>query len=1001
MYRVARYVSFTFCFSVQPDDIGRDRPVLRVDDIVAVQYVDYAFGFTMTGLILRKWRQVKRTLWAGLPARLRKGAQTNQRPNEGGSPHERQNEGQTPPSKSTADFLGSSTVAALHRSSPARPVQSLPSGQIVAGRFEILRFLNSGGMGEVYEAWDSDLKERIALKTIRPEIASSPSAIDLFKREVKQARVISHVNVCRVYEAFSHELPSGDRIWFLTMELLEGQTLSEYLRQRGPLPPADALELIDQMVAGLAAAHELGIVHRDFKSSNVMLVAGEHKTRAVVTDFGLSLKVLSELRVGRREAEGTRHYRAPEQERGGPVGSAADQYSLGVVICEMLTGRLPVRPVSGGRVLLPEGRLTPKWEAAICRCLEVRPEERFEKVTDVVSALNPRKQSKSAWISVGGVVLTGMLVVAALIVAGRRGGSRLEKVAQLTPGTDLSRGPSLSRDGKVVAYSSDRVEAGNLDIWVQTLPAGRPIRVTTDPAEEGEANMAPDGSSVVFRSERAGGGIYLAKLLGGGERLLVPDGRSPRLSPDGGSVVYWVGDRDGTVASGRLFVLSLAGGTPMRVASDFLDARFPVWSSDGNFILFTGCRRGDQPMPACSEWWVTSQDGARVQSTGALALLRSEQIQPVDVGGWYRDAILFSGRQGATTSLWELSISETDLRASGKPRQLTSGDARDVVASLADDNTIAFERLTGALHVWRIAQASNPRALVVTKVTQDPAVDLSPNTSHNGRWLAFSRGSGNLRDIWSKDMQSGTESLFLSSALDNLSPVIDDSGDTVAFEERDGYVPSVVAITRGQSPKKLCTGCSNPTGWFDGDRDVLCREGMPSKIKMVDSKTGEVRTVLEAGGTSLDDASWSPENQYLLFTATKDGNRKQVFAVSFPRSAQAVSGEWIPITSDSEFSHRPRWSGDGKTIFYLSTRDGFFCVWGQRFDVSSGRTMSKPFTVMHYHNPRFSPARVAEQSFNISVSGDSVYLNVGETNASIWTGILKRRGFFSFPEKFR
>lgn len=120
----------------------RDRGVLRVDEIVAVQYVDYAFSFTMTGLISRKWRQVKRTLWAGLPARLRKGgAQTKQGPDEGGSPHERQNDGQTPASKSTADFLGSSTVAALHRSSPARPVQSLPSGQIVAGRFEILRFL--------------------------------------------------------------------------------------------------------------------------------------------------------------------------------------------------------------------------------------------------------------------------------------------------------------------------------------------------------------------------------------------------------------------------------------------------------------------------------------------------------------------------------------------------------------------------------------------------------------------------------------------------------------------------------------------------------------------------------------------------------------------------------------------------------------------------------------------------------------------------------------------
>ena len=339
------------------------------------------------------WRHVSRTLWARLAARLRKGTQSDEGTTNGG----RRAEDQSCPAsadKSTADFLGSSTVAEFHRLPAAKPVQSLPCGQIVAGRFEILRFLNRGGMGEVYEAWDSDLEERIALKTIRPEIASSPSATELFKREVRQARAISHVNVCRVHEAFSHELPSGDRIWFLTMELLEGETLSEHLRKHGPLQSAEALEFVEQMVAGLAAAHELGIIHRDFKTSNVMLVnAGEHKTRAVITDFGLSLKILSELRAAHQGGEGTRQYRAPEQERGGDIEFAADQYSLGVVMCEMLTGRLPVKPVSGKKALLPPGRLSPKWEAAIRRCLEFRPEDRFKKVADVAIALNPLRHS--------------------------------------------------------------------------------------------------------------------------------------------------------------------------------------------------------------------------------------------------------------------------------------------------------------------------------------------------------------------------------------------------------------------------------------------------------------------------------------------------------------------------------------------------------------------------------------------------------------------------------
>ena len=386
------------------------------------------------------------------------------------------------------------------------------------------------------------------------------------------------------------------------MELLEGRTLSERLRQQGPFLAKQALELIDQMVAGLAAAHELGIVHRDFKSSNVMLVdVATGRTRAVVTDFGLALNILRE-RHGDLEAsrQGTLQYMAPEQERDGQVGFAADQYALGVVICEMLTGQRPSRPDSEGRVLLPPARLSPRWETVITRCLEFRPEDRFKEVRDVISALRPERASKSAWIAGAGVVLTAMLIGVALMRVGA-GGRRVEGVSQLTPATDLSLHPSLSRDGKFIAYSSDRAEAGNLDIWLQRLP-GLPVRITTDPAEDGEASLAPDGSAVVFRSERNGGGIYITKVPGGGERLLVPGGRDPRFSPDGGSIVYWVGDQDETVASGRLFLLSLADGSSTRLVPDFVDARLPVWSSSGRFVLFTGCRGGDVPIPACSEW---------------------------------------------------------------------------------------------------------------------------------------------------------------------------------------------------------------------------------------------------------------------------------------------------------------------------------------------------------------------------------------------------------------
>jgi eukaryotic-like serine/threonine-protein kinase len=127
---------------------------------------------------------------------------------------------------------------------PASDTPYFSERQVVADRFEILEFLNRGGMGEVYAAMDLELREKVAVKTIRPAIACSPAVIDRFKQEVRQTRRITHPNVCRVYDLFSHKLPSSDPAWFLTMELLEGETLAERIGSYGPFLLERALPLI-------------------------------------------------------------------------------------------------------------------------------------------------------------------------------------------------------------------------------------------------------------------------------------------------------------------------------------------------------------------------------------------------------------------------------------------------------------------------------------------------------------------------------------------------------------------------------------------------------------------------------------------------------------------------------------------------------------------------------------------------------------------------------------
>lgn len=321
---------------------------------------------------------------------------------------------------------------------PASASSLLNPGYLLAERYEIVVLLGSGGMGEVYEAKDKELGGKIALKVVHPQMSFDPATLDRFRREVQLARQVTHPNVCRVFDIGRHQ-QQGREIIFLTMELVRGETLSARLKRDGKIQSHEAFAIATQLCHALGAAHQAGILHRDFKCGNVMLIGSGEKVRAVVTDFGIARWMRSTndstALTSQGAIFGTPAYMSPEQIQGKELTVASDIYSLGLVLYEMVTGVRPFADESPWAEALkrlaensvdPPGRLVPalsrSWSSTILLCLERDPVRRLGAAQQVLDALQskkpPRVSHTGRWrLTVVGLAAVLLLLLAAILRA--------------------------------------------------------------------------------------------------------------------------------------------------------------------------------------------------------------------------------------------------------------------------------------------------------------------------------------------------------------------------------------------------------------------------------------------------------------------------------------------------------------------------------------------------------------------------------------------------------
>ena len=241
-------------------------------------------------------------------------------------------------------------------------------GTVLGQRYRIVHLLGRGGMAEVYRADDLLLAQPVALKFLPPAATANVSALNRFRNEVRIARRVSHPSVCRVYD-----IGEADGLTYLSMEYVDGEDLASLLRRIGKLPQEKALEIARQLCAGVAAAHDKSVIHRDLKPANIML---DGKGQVRITDFGIA-GVAEQIRDAR---SGTPAYMSPEQLAGKEVTARSDIYALGIVLCELLTGKRPPLDVNSAEI-------DPLVERVIQRCLEPDPQMRPGSALAVAAAL--------------------------------------------------------------------------------------------------------------------------------------------------------------------------------------------------------------------------------------------------------------------------------------------------------------------------------------------------------------------------------------------------------------------------------------------------------------------------------------------------------------------------------------------------------------------------------------------------------------------------------------
>jgi eukaryotic-like serine/threonine-protein kinase len=602
-----------------------------------------------------------------------------------------------------------------------------------------------------------------------------------------------------------------------------------------------------------------------------------------------------------------------------------------------------------------------------------------------------------------------IVIAAAVIFFGTVMRSRRPTEGSLTEPkliTSFGAHPTLSRDGKVVAFMSS-LGGGTPHIWVQQTAGGAAVPVTQGSDPDFAPDISPDGTRIVFASGRKGGGIYVTPTLPGEPRVVAaaPGTDCPQFSPSGDRVLYW---RDQ-----KAFTVPVEGGEPIALPANqyFRFDGAPLWAPNGNEILFYGARRNEPNKP--DEWWIAPL------TAGQPRLLRlpgvSENIWPgYAVFVWRRlgddrEQMIYSTANLESWKFWSIGLS-TSGRVDERPKLLASGNGKlGIGGSVSENGKLAFNiwTSTGSIFQIPLADRSPDRGAILQLPLTEGATHFSPSVSRDGKLLAY--GSFNLskpHTILLRDLATGTDHVLDDQQLvKNGNTSISPDGSKVIFERDcknlrfpgfDWPMPcSFIVDATGGRPQPLCSRCT-ARGFSSDGFTVLALKYDENDVNKTRVVALNLRDRTETDLLGLPDRpvfqpflSW--DDRWVVFTKWQPGDfpPSQVMIAAMRQGVAAQKSEWIPVTDGTHEDDKPQFSADGNTVYFTSTRDGYLCIWAQRLDPVTKHPQGPPFAFQHFHNSEGRAAVFDQHNSDLSVARDKLFINLPKMNSEVWMSEIR------------